>query len=60
MVQGLAEMLNPRQQPQDEVLQVFRFIALGDDDNRALRMTVVAATDRSSLKLDLLSPRKHL
>ena len=60
MVQGLAEMLNPRKQPQDEVLQAFRFIALGDDDNRALRMTVAAATDRSSLKLDLLSPRKHL
>ena len=60
MVQGLAEMLNPRQQPQDEVLQAFRFTALGDDDNRALRMTVAAATDRSSLKLDLLSPRKHL
>ena len=60
MVQGLAEMLNPRKQPQDEVLQAFRFIALGYDNKRALRMTVAAATDRSSLKLDLLSPRKHL
>jgi len=53
-------MLNPRQQPQDEVLQAFRFIALGDDDNRALRVTVHAATDGTSLKLDSLSPPKHL
>src|SRR5271165_4988064 len=44
MVQGLAEMLNPRQTGQDGVLQPFRFIALGDDDNRARRMTVYAAS----------------
>src|SRR5271165_2705231 len=40
MVQGLAEMLNPRNQLRDGVLQPFRFIALGDDDSLALRMTV--------------------
>jgi hypothetical protein len=60
MVQGLAEMLNPRKQPHDGVLQPFRFVALGDDDNRALRMTVHAASDGTSFKLDSLSPRKHL
>ncbi len=60
MVQGLAEMLNPRNQSHHGVLQPFRFVALGDDDNRALRMTVHAATDGTSLKLDSPSPRKHL
>ena len=59
-VQGLAEMLHPRQQPQDGVLQPFRFIALGDDDNRALRMTVYAATDRTPLKPEFPASRKHL
>lgn len=58
MVQGLAEMLDPRKQTQG-VLQPFRFIALGDDDNRVLRMAVDVANDRS-LKLGLLFPRKHL
>jgi hypothetical protein len=60
MVQGLAEMLNPRSKLQAGVLQPFRFVALGDDDHRALRMTVDLATDRDSLKLNSLSSRKHL
>jgi hypothetical protein len=59
-VQGLAEMLIPVQQPQDGVLQPFRFVALGDDDHRALRMTVDSATDRNLLKPGSLSLRKHL
>jgi hypothetical protein len=59
-VQGLAEMLNPVEQPQDGFLQPFRFVALGDDDHRALRMAVDFAEDRTALKLDSAVPRKHL
>lgn len=54
VVQGLAEMLDPRKQPADGVLQAFRFVALADDDHRMLRMTVDSATDRKSLKFDSL------
>jgi hypothetical protein len=47
-VHGMAEMLHPTQMA-SEVMQPFRFIALGDDDHRALRMVVDAVTDRSFL-----------
>jgi hypothetical protein len=47
-VRGMAEMLNPMRGVEG-TLQPFRFIALGDDDHRTLRMTVEAAADRSFL-----------
>jgi hypothetical protein len=46
-VQGMAEMLNPMGRARDGILQPFRFIALGDDDHRTLRMVVDAVSDRS-------------
>jgi len=45
-VQGMAEMLNPVT-AREGILQPFRFIALGDDDHRNLRMVVDAVSDRS-------------
>ena len=59
-VHGLAEMLSPVRQPGDGFLQPFRFVAIGDDEHRALRMTVDLVTDRNSLHPDSPSPRKHL
>ncbi len=46
-VQGMAEMLDPMMKARDGVLQPFRFIALGDDDHRNLRMVVDAVSDHS-------------
>ena len=46
-VHGMAEVLSPTRQMNDGVLQPFRFVALGDDDHRALRMVVDSAADRS-------------
>ena len=43
----MAEMLNPMGKARDGILQPFRFIALGDDDHRTLRMVVDAVSDRS-------------
>ena len=37
---GMAEMLTPTRKATDGILQPFRFIALGDDDHRNLRMAV--------------------
>jgi len=48
-VQGLAEMLDPVRRLPEETLQPFRFVALADDDHRALRMMVDAASDRNFL-----------
>lgn len=45
-VRGMAEMLHPNR-AMDGVLQPFRFVALGDDDHRNLRMTVDSAMDHS-------------
>ena len=45
-VRGMAEMLLPVRAGEG-VLQPFRFIALGDDDHRNLRMIVDSVTDRS-------------
>jgi len=46
-VRGMAEMLNPVRAANDGSLQPFRFVALGDDDHRTLRMAVDSITDRS-------------
>ena len=46
-VRGMAEMLTPVRAASDGSLQPFRFVALGDDDHRALRMVVDSAADRS-------------
>jgi hypothetical protein len=45
-VHGMAEMLLPMR-AMEGVLQPFRFIALGDDDHRNLRMAVDSVMDRS-------------
>jgi hypothetical protein len=45
-VRGMAEMLHANRS-MEGVLQPFRFVALGDDDHRNLRMTVDSAMDRS-------------
>jgi hypothetical protein len=45
-VRGMAEMLVPVRAT-DGVLQPFRFVALGDDDHRVLRMVVDSVSDRS-------------
>lgn len=47
-VHGMAEMLNATRAA-DGVLQPFRFIAMGDDDHRALRVIVDSVADRSFL-----------
>ena len=51
-VRGMAEMLPPIARAKSgNTRQAFRFIALGDDDHRALRMAVDAASDLSFLKI---------
>ena len=45
-VRGMAEMLAPSRTRSD-ILQGFRFLALGDDDHRALRMVLESAADQS-------------
>lgn len=49
-VRGMAEMLNPIPAT-DGSLQSFRFIAMGDDEHRALRTMVESAGDQSMLGL---------
>ena len=46
-IRGMAEMLSPVRAASEGSLQPFRFVALGDDDHRALRMAVDSVTDRS-------------
>jgi hypothetical protein len=48
---GMAEMLAPTRKATDGTLQPFRFIALGDDDHRNLRMALQSVTDQSYLGL---------
>ena len=48
-VHGMAEMLQPVRKFQSACLQPFRFVALGDDDHRKLRMALDSALDRSFL-----------
>ena len=45
-VRGMAEMLSPVRAATNGSLQPFRFVALGDDDHRALRMAVDSVNDR--------------
>ncbi len=45
-VHGMAEMLPPMQKFKSACLQPFRFIALGDDDHRRLRLALTSALDR--------------
>jgi hypothetical protein len=47
---GMAEMLHATRAVEG-ALQPFRFIAMADDDHRALRMMVDSSTDRSFLGL---------
>jgi len=49
-VRGMAEMLAPTLMRSD-ILQPFRFLALGDDDHRALRMVLESAADESFIGL---------
>lgn len=51
---GMAEMLSPTRQATDGTLQPFRFIALGDDDHRNLRMALQSVTDQSRLGLSAI------
>lgn len=46
---GMAEMLSPTRKATDGTLQPFRFIALGDDDHRNLRMALQSVADQSYL-----------
>ena len=46
---GMAEMLCPTRKATDGTLQPFRFIALGDDDHRNLRMALQSVADQSYL-----------
>jgi len=48
-IRGMAEMLHPTRKYQSACLQPFRFIALGDDDHRKLRMALDSALDRRFL-----------
>jgi hypothetical protein len=49
---GMAEMLNPTRKATDGILQPFRFIALGDDDHRNLRMAVQSVSDSNYLGMN--------
>lgn len=49
-VHGMAEMLPPTRKFQSACLQPFRFIALGDDDHRKLRMALDSLGDRGLLE----------
>lgn len=51
---GMAEMLSPTRKATDGTLQPFRFIALGDDDHRNLRMALQSETDQSYLGLSAI------
>jgi hypothetical protein len=57
-VQGMAEMLPPARMATNGILQPFRFVALGDEDHRALRMVVDSVTDQSFQ--GIRSPQWHL
>jgi hypothetical protein len=48
-VQGMAEMLTPMNRFAKGCLQPFRFIALGDDDHRKLRMALDSVVDQGFL-----------
>ncbi len=48
-IHGMAEMLHPTRKFPSACHQPFRFIALGDEDHRKLRMALDSALDRSFL-----------
>jgi hypothetical protein len=48
-IHGMAEMLPPTRKFQSACLQPFRFIALGDDDHRKLRMALDSLLDQRFL-----------
>ena len=48
-IHAMAEMLQPMRKFQSACLQPFRFVALGDDDHRKLRMALDCALDRRFL-----------
>ena len=49
---GMAEMLSPSRKATDGIMQPFRFIALGDDDHRNLRMAMQSVADQSYLGMN--------
>jgi len=49
-IHAMAEMLPPARRSQTATLQPFRFIALGDDDHRKLRMALDSVFDRKFLQ----------
>jgi hypothetical protein len=49
-IHGMAEMLAPTRKYESAYLQPFRFIALGDDDHRKLRMALDSKFDRQFLE----------
>ena len=48
-VHGMAEMLRPKSQSADGILQAFKFIALDDDDHKTLRFAVDSTREREFL-----------
>jgi hypothetical protein len=50
-VQGLAQMLGPLPAAGEETPQAFRFIAMADDDHRALRRIADKSSSWTSLQL---------
>lgn len=50
-VSGMAEMLNPTRSTAGSVFQPFRFVALEDEAEQHLRMTIETASDRSFVGL---------
>ncbi len=46
-VSGMAEMLSVTRRAENGCLQPFRFIAIGDDDHRNLRMALDSVLDRT-------------
>jgi hypothetical protein len=60
LVHGMAEMLSPARQFANGCIQPFRFIALGDDDHRNLRMAVDQVMDRSFIHSSQFSAQKGL
>jgi hypothetical protein len=49
-IRGMAEMLPATRKLQSACVQPFRFIALGDDDHRKLRMALDSLLDRKFLE----------
>ena len=45
-IHAMAEILQPTRKYQSACMQPFRFVALGDDDHRKLRMALDSALDR--------------